>query len=77
MLKHLISLSLSLRKIIIVEDWDNHILMSPVNDSKASPYTLSQSLIAITPLMTGAVLFQGRIGAGLFIFWPQGFAGSL
>lgn len=42
--------------------------MSPVNDSKTSPYTLSQSLMAITPLMTGTVLFQGQIGAVLFIF---------
>lgn len=56
-LKHLVSLSV-IKEDIIVEDWDNHILMSPVNDSKASPYTLSQSLIAITPLMTEAVYFK-------------------
>lgn len=45
--------------------------MSPVNDSKTSPYALSQSLIAIAPLVTGAVLFPV-----LFIFCPRGFAGS-
>ena len=55
----------------------NLVITSPVNDYKASPYNPSQSLIAITLLMEGAVLSQGWIGAVLFGFQPCDFAGSL
>lgn len=75
-LKHLVSLSV-IKEDIIVEDWDNHILMSPVNDSKASPLYSFPVPNCYYTTDDRSSLFQGRIGAVLFIFRPRGFAGSL